>query len=674
MIQRTMAAPWLGAAYYPEDWPEELQPEDIRLMQEMGLNVMRVGEFAWSRMEPREGEYDFGWLHRVVERLHAAGIATVLCTPSATPPAWLTAKHPDMLVLRSDGQRQQHGARRHCCSNNPAYREATARIVKQLAREFAGKPGVIGWQLDNEIHRQERGCFCPVCEAKFRARLQARFETVEEMNRTWGLGLWSMDYTSFDEVPAPRAHVFHHPSLTAEWLHFQSDSNAEFLDMQADLLRAGGVDVPIGTDMMPTNGQHYPHTNRQMDVVQYNHYDDDSHLWAAVFWMDYIRNLKPRPFWNTETSTCWNGGVTIQGYREPGFCRANSWLPFALGGEMNCYWLWRAHWAGQELMHGSVVSSCGRPLHIADEVREVAEGLERARDFLTDTACARSGLAMHFSAQAWDTFQAQPMVPRLASPIGGRPYAYASTLNDEIYRALIEAQLRPDIIDPAADLTNYRLVYSPFLPCIEEGNLSRRLPDWLEQGGVWVAGPLTDVRTPEGTKYTHAPFGHLESLAGIYCKYELPGHPKDFRIRWWNGEESAGGYIYDGLECREGCQSLGTYLEAPMAGLAAAAWQPIGSGGILILGTQPPANVLVSLLRWAGEKVGVRPVAQADANLLVVPRRGPRAEGWVCVELHNRPARLVLGRPVVDLLTGERLEGKITVAPFGVRVLQAAER
>ncbi len=669
-MNRTPGAPWLGAAYYPEDWPEELMAEDIRLMREAGMNVMRVGEFAWSRMEPREGEYDLAWLHRVVERLHEAGIATILCTPSATPPAWFTSSHPDALMLRADGRRAQHGARRHCCSNNPEYRAATARIVRQLAREFAGKPGVIGWQLDNEIYPWDRGCCCPECVRRFQAYLRERYGSVEALNRAWCLTLWSQEYQSFDQVPPPMEHTFHHPSLVEAYLRFQSDSHAEFLEMQADLLRAGGVDAPIGTDMMPFGGQNYVRTNHKLDVVQFNHYNDEGNLWQAAFWMDFLRPLKPAPFWNTETSTCWNGGTTAAGYRERGFCRANSWLPIALGGEMNCYWLWRAHWAGQELMHGSVISSCGRPLHIFDEVQEVANGFERAREFLTGSPCTPSGLALHFSGEAWNTFLAQPMTPKLAPSGARRDYPYLHTLLEGAYRPLLEAQFRPDVIDPAADLAPYRLVYSPLLPCIEEGNLAARLTPWLEQGGIWIAGPLTDVRNPDGAKYVHAPFGRLEELAGVHCPYQVPGHPRDFTVHWWDGSTSAGGYWYDGFECGQGTESLGEYTEGPLAGLAAAAWRRVGRGGVIVLGTQPGPATLVQLIRWAGGKVNVGPVAEASENLLVVPRAGQAGEGLVCVELHNRPARLQLPQPMTDLLSGERVEGEVAIEPFGVRVLR----
>jgi beta-galactosidase GanA len=153
----------LGAAYYPEAWPPEQVDEDIRLMLDAGLNVVRIAEFAWSSMEPEEGRFELGWLHRVVDKLGAAGIATIMCTPSCTPPAWLTAKYPEVVVVNHAGVRADHGFRRHVCPNNPVYRELCARVAMKLAEAFGHDERVIGWQIDNEVDLWEGwGCYCPV--------------------------------------------------------------------------------------------------------------------------------------------------------------------------------------------------------------------------------------------------------------------------------------------------------------------------------------------------------------------------------------------------------------------------------------------------------------------------------------------------------------------------------
>jgi len=646
--------PYYGAAYYPEDWPLEQIDDDIALMKEAGMNVMRIGEFAWSRMEPQEGQYDFGWLHLAVEKLTAAGIGVVMGTPTCTPPAWLYERYPESIVVDHKGVRCQHGGRVHACPNSPIYRGHVDRIVTKMAEEFGRHPGIIGWQIDNELHPyRERGCCCPACHRAFHDWLRARFGTVEALNAAWGTDLWSQTYQSFSQIPFPRVDTWHHPSLITAWADFQSDSIVDFAAYQAQIIHRL-TDHPVGTDMMPFATLNYYDMHQSLDMAQINHYRDESNLWEIGFWMDMMRTLKDRPFWNTETATAWFGAGAAGGLKPPGFCRANSWLSFALGGEATLYWLWRTHWSGQELMFSGVVSSCGRPLHIYNEVKEIAAGLRASGEFLRGTKPVSSGLAMHFSGRANNMFLGQPMVQGLN---------YEKKIY-ESYHPLIQAQLRPDVIDPAKPLDAYRVVFTPYLPALDEGGLRERLQAWIAAGGTWVAGPLTDVRTVDGAKYTRAPYGSLEEWAGIYGKYQIPGDPHQFGLQWADGRTGKCSTWFDGFELR-GAEALATYTEGPCAGLAAVTRIKMGKGQIIVLGTALSPEDLQHVLQTAG----AQPVAQASSNLLVVPREGVAGKGAVIVELENKPAMLTLDRPVTDLISGKRLEGTAELAPYTVMVL-----
>ena len=651
--------PYLGAAYYPEAWPPEQVDEDIRLMLDAGLNVVRIAEFAWSSMEPEEGRFDLDWLHRVVDKFGAAGIATIMCTPSCTPPAWLTEKYPEVVIVNHAGVRAQHGFRRHVCPNNSVYRELCARITRKLAEEFGHDERVIGWQIDNEVDLWEGwGCYCNLCVQLFREGLRQKFGTIESLNTAWGTNVWSQTYQSFSQIPAPRPDLHHHPSLLTAWILFQNESLVDYVGHQAAILHQH-VSQPVGTDMMPVLGVSYEQMHRNLDIVQYNHYDSMDNLWRQVFWMDYVRPFKEVPFWNTETSTCWNGGTIANGYREQGFCRANSWLPIALGAEANLYWLWRSHWSGQESMHGSVVSSCGRPLHMMEEVREVSRGFKAAAGFLNGTRPAAPGLAVHLSTLAWAQFRFQPIVSG---------FNYVDTMATRVYRPLMDVHLRADLIDPAAPLDAYRVVFTSFLPALGESGLWERLRHWIEAGGTWVAGPLSDVRTLEGTKSAQAPFGCLEEWAGVFCKYELPGDPRDFALQWFDGEESHGSLWYAGFETR-GTKSLAVYTEGPLEGLAAATETPVGKGRIILLGTQLLPEDLQRLMLQLTSQCGIHPAAEATSNLLVVPREGEAGTGAVVIEIENRPGRLMLPAPAQDALTGMAYSGSVEFCPYQVMVL-----
>ena len=652
--------PFLGAAYYPEAWPLEQFDDDINLMKQAGMTVMRIGEFAWSRMEPEEGRYDLDWLHLAVDKLANAGIATIIGTPTCTPPAWLTSKHPEILPVMDDGRRVSHGERHHRCPNVPIYREYSGRIVSILADAFGHDENVIGWQIDNEIHPNgRRGCCCDFCHAKFHRYLADRFDDVATLNAAWGTDLWSQTYDRFDQIPVPITLQRHHPSLIAAWMEFQSDSIAEYVALQATILHERATQ-PVGTDMMPTQVLDWKTTHDPLDIVQFNHYNTPENLAETVLWMDFSRTLLNAPWWCTETSTCWNGGTSANGYREPGFCRANSWLPIALGGEANLYWLWRSHWSGQELMHGSVIQSCGRPLHIFDEVREVADGFRAAAGFLNDSRPVATGLALHLSGDAWHVYHQQSMTAN---------FAYKERLTRDFHGPLMSAHYRTDVIDPAADLTPYRLVLSPYLPSLEEDDVGKRALDWVRGGGTWTVGPLSDIRTRHATKYGHAPLGHLEKWTGVRSVYQIPSAPRDFAYRWADDTETTGSVWYDAYEAPD-IDTLATYTEGPMAGLAAVTRTAIGNGSIVILGTTPHPEDLVKLVDTIAPETGVNPVAGASPNVLVVPRSGDAGEGLVAVEVQNQPARVALDRPGYELLSEEHVEGTLELNPYAVAVVR----
>jgi beta-galactosidase GanA len=658
--------PYFGAAYYPEAWPVEQIDDDIALMKQAGMNVMRIGEFAWSSMEPAEGAFDFAWLHHVVDKLAAAGIGTILCTPTCTPPAWLAEKYPEILIIDDAGRQIGHGGRRHACPNSPVYRDHCARIVTKTAGEFGQDANLVGWQIDNEVHPHGqppgRGCFCPVCKQKFRDGLRAKFGTIGKLNAAWGTNLWSQAYQSFDQLHGPVRGAWHHQSLYAAYTLFQGDSYVEFCHQQADILHRL-TRQPVGTDMMPTTLVSYERMNRTLDVVQHNHYHDMPNLWQSAMWFDYSRPVKPVPFWNTETSTCWNGSHTANRYRESGFCRANSWIPVALGGEAVLYWLWRSHWSGQELMHGSVVSSAGRPLHMFAEVQEIAAGFKAAADFITRTRPAQPKLAMHLSNWAQTVFESQGIV---------EGFDYRTRVVESFYHPIIQAQYRLDVIDAAAPLTPYALLVSPYLVSLEEAALRDRLLAWIEAGGTWIAGPWTDVRDLHAAKYRHAPFGSIEDWAGIYCKQQIPGIPRDFAIRWADGTMSRSQLWCDGFELRQsGVESLADYTEGELAGLSAVAARKVGKGRIIVLGTQPDAAALQGIIAHLAKATGVVPVGDASENLLVVPRKGPAGEGQIVVEHEHKPATLTLPRAATDLLTGKSVPaGRVEIEPYGVKVLK----
>lgn len=437
---------YLGSAYYPEMWSEDEIEKDIERCRQLGVNTLRVGEFAWGKMEPREGEFCFGWLKNVVDRLYAAGIYTVMCTPTATPPRWLLKKYPETRMVMHDLIRADVSSRCHTCKTSPVMREKNRVIVTKMAEVFAGHPGIVGWQIDNEIYPYSEGCYCEKCRAAFRSFLKEKFGSVDALNEAWGMTRWSLTYDSFDDVDPPYPRQWRHPSLRKAWHDFQCAQIKSYVEEQADILHRFGCGN-VGTDMMAQNYLSYYAVNEKLDVVQFNHYNPAQDLPNTAFSYDFLRCVKDRPFWVAETQVGWNGSNFADcGYRPVGNCYANTWLPVARGAEMNLYWLFRTHPNGHEMAHGALFSPAGRAYRVSEEVRRAAEDFSVCGDFLAGTKIV-SRIALHYSATAMNGFESAPLLKGMDYRRFVLEYFYAAFRHYNV-----------DVIDTPHGLSGYHVL------------------------------------------------------------------------------------------------------------------------------------------------------------------------------------------------------------------------
>lgn len=658
--------PMLGAAYYPEAWPDSELDLDIAMMQQAGIKVVRIGEFAWSKMEPAQGCYDFLWLDEVIERLQNAGIHVILGTPSATPPVWLEELDPEMMMLKENGMTMQHGGRRHCCSNNPTYKHHSAKIAKEMAIRYGRHPNVIGWQIDNEIAAFD-GCWCSHCKREFVAYLRKRYGTIEHLNARWNLNLFSQRYAAFEQVPRPLPHTWHSPHLKYEWNQFLAHSHLLFVKIQADILHQY-TDRPVGTDMMPVFNQDYEQTNAFLDVIQYNHYDDEYSVVRQLFWFDYMRGLKDRPFWVTETATCWNGSVsTPTSLRPEGFCKMNSWLPIVLGAEANMYWLWRQHWAGHELMHGAVLYASGRPMHIWKEVQETAMEYEKCSAFLTATR-VKTSVAMMVSSVSDYLMKEQPVVWEEGA------HAWETAYTKRLYKAyapLRELGVRPDVISSAKDLSRYSVLYTPFMLTLEEGSLQDRIRSWVEGGGIWVAGPMCDIRNDIGAHYIGKETGILEEMTGAKIVYQVPDGQHRIPCKCADGSDFQAESWLQLFEVPADAQVLVTAegYHSALLGKSVIFKKKVGRGEIVVLGTLPSVEdgkwLFADILRSCGITYPA-----IKGSVAVAERVGDSTSGYAVTEYGGEEGFVYLNDSFTDLITGSTHAGGIKLAPYQTLILQ----
>ena len=505
----------LGVCYYPEHWPEEVWAEDARRMAETGLSHVRIAEFAWSRIEPEPGRFDWAWLDKAVETLGGAGLSIVMCTPTATPPKWLIDAHPDILAVDAQGRARGFGSRRHYCFSSETYRAECARITEAVATRYGQNPAVGAWQTDNEY-----GChdttlsYSPNALARFRTWLAQRYQSPNALNRAWGNVFWSQEYRDFSEVELPNLTVTEvNPSHRMDFTRFASDEVASFNKLQTDILRrlSPGRDITHNFMSFHTSFDHFA-VARDLDIASWDSYPLGTleQLWVsdaeklrylrqghpdvAAFNHDLYRAVGRGRWWVMEQQP---GPVNWARYNPsplPGMVRSWSWEAFAHGAEVVSYFRWRQAPFAQEQMHAGL----NRPDRVEDvggqEARRVAGELSMVGDL---APCQRAQVALVFSYEAVWHLNIQPQ---------GQGFRWVQLAFDA-YCALRRKGLDIDIVAPDADFSGYKLVIYPSLPMLDEATLAR----FDASETLVLFGPRTGSRTIEGRIPDDLPPGPLQT-------------------------------------------------------------------------------------------------------------------------------------------------------------------
>ena len=526
----------LGVCYYPEHWPEDLWAEDAARMVETGLKWVRIGEFAWSRVEPKEDHYDWDWLDRAIGLLGGAGLKIILGTPTATPPKWVLNKHPDMLAIDAEGRPRGFGSRRHYCFSHEGYKTECRRIVTALAERYGRNLYIQAWQTDNEY-----GChnttlsYSEAAKRAFRDWLAQRYQSIDALNRAWGNVFWSMEYAGFGEIDLPNLTVTEpNPSHVLAFRRFSSDQVVAFNRMQTDILRRH-TDAPLIHNYMGRElaFDHFD-VGADLDIASWDSYPigflsdrleaTDAHKSRFLrqgdpdmqaFHHDLYRAVGKGRWWVMEQQP---GPVNWAPYNPaplPGMARLWGWEAFAHGAETVCYFRWRQAPFAQEQMHAGLLRPDNAPSPALEEIRQLADEIAA----MPDVSTAQAPVALIFdypSAWAWQT---QPQ---------GADFDYFR-LTFAFYKALRRAGLSIDILpSSSADLSAYRLILIPGLLA-----LTAQLQDTLEQADAYIiVGPRTNTKTNELTIQT--PIG--PALPGIDATVAFTESlPPNVRMRLANG-------------------------------------------------------------------------------------------------------------------------------------------
>jgi beta-galactosidase len=662
-----------GAAWYPELWRDRMD-EDLRLMRAAGINLVRVAEFAWSSLEPAPGRYDWAWLDEAFAKCQAAGIAVILGTPSCTPPLWLTRWYPETLRVDVDGRPFGHGSRGHASHVSPVYRREVARIVGALAKRYGRQPGLVAWQIDNELMGDVDGDYSPLAAKAWHRFLRDRYGTIAELNRRWATAVWSETYGAFNQVPMLGKTPFgcwtgqavgtHHDSLATDWGDFLSRTVSEFAAAQATVIRRHSA-APILHNAIAPNRVLTEDMFAELDLAAADIYRPVERIWTAAEHLDLLRGIKrgadgaPRPFLIAETSCGQAGGAG--GVHPRGFLAAEAALMLGLGGHAFCYWLWRQQRSGIETTHGSVITAWGTPSFAWDEVVKTGQLIAGLESFLTELSPAPADLAIFRTRRSQCYWQ--------RTKEHGNLHRIGELLHQEIYRPLLELGIWRDHCTQDDDPSRYRVVLSPFQALLPAGFV-QRMEAWVRAGGTWVAGPMTGFRTDDATVPTDAGLGRLDELAGMRTLWTLGLN--DVRGDFAGIAEPVplSGYVA-GMEPRAAdCVVLGRWLEGPVAGAPWAVQRPVGKGRLVVLGALPVGG-FGRVLEALGLPARVRRYP-GSWGTMVIPR-GAQHEGLLAVNWDGRGGRFDLPWPATEARAQTRYAaGEVSLQPFQVLALRRA--
>ncbi|MEO6005925.1 MAG: beta-galactosidase [Opitutus sp.] len=625
-----------GAAYYPELWPEAEIDREISEMKRLGLNVVRIGEFAWSTMEPEEGPISLDFFIRTMDRLHAAGISVVFCTPTPTPPIWLTHGHPERCFVDADGQVMAHGARQHVSYENRDVRAACGRIVEACAQAVGRHPALVAWQIDNELKCHVGEDFNPSAVEHWHAWLEKRYGTIDAVNAAWGAEIWSQRYQRFDQVPAPvRTPFLHNASLTTAYRMFSRESIAEFVDEQCALIRRHSA-APITHNFSLGFSVNFERTCAPLDFASFDNYPSAQDWSAMVLDHDLFRAAKPgRAHWLMETSVSHNGWL---GNHEPahpaGFLVAEAVSAYALGAEAVCYWLWRQQRTGCELPHSAIMSAWFKPSIGYAQVQAVEAARVRLEPLLLESRPAAAEVALTWSDLGRAMLQTEPL--------GGNKSHEISFLGAIScwHQILLDAGVHRDGRFEGADLTGIKLLITPMMPYVSPAFLER-VEAMVRAGGVWICAPVTGTRTAEHTVPTDAGLGAVDGLAGVETVFSYPVTGTDAVGEAMGLKAPLAGWCSALRAVHPDTRVMGVLKTKMADDVAFLTERKLGRGAVVVLGAMPEGDegreLLRKLVSHYATQAGVMERYEVTPGTLVCPRvktRGGKA--WVVVNMNGK--------------------------------------
>ncbi|MBE1877836.1 beta-galactosidase [Myceligenerans pegani] len=657
-----------GGDYNPEQWPEEVWEEDARLMREAGVNLVSIGIFSWALLEPREGEFDFTFLDRVIELLHANGIRVDLGTPTAAPPAWFYATYPEARVVTRDGVPLGPGSRGMVSPSSPEYRRASVRIATELAKRYGRHPALALWHVHNEYGAPVADDYSVHARRAWREWLQGRYGTLDALNAAWGTAFWGQVYGDWEHVQVPAASASAvNPAQRLDFARFTDSALLACFTAERDAIREHS-DVPVTTNFMATEclSTDLFRWAREVDIVANDHYltaaDPRGEVGLALA-ADLTRSVAGgKPWLLLEHSTSAVNWQPRNVAKRPGEMARNSLSHLGRGADSIMFFQWRASRSGAEKFHSAMLPHAGTGSRVWREVVELGQHLGKLGE-LRGTR-VRADVALLWD---YESFWAQDLDWRPSEAVSHRERVNA------FYDRLWRDGHTVDLARPEQDLSGYQLVVAPasyLLTADGAANLTR----YVEGGGTLLVSYFSGIVDEHDAVHPGGFLAPLRDALGVTVEEFLPLRAgESLTVRYDGGRGRAGaeltGTVWADDLTLAGAQVVGTYADGPKPGGAAVTRHRHGTGTGWYVSTNFDVETLSALMADVYADAGL-PSSGVPEDLEVIRRHGDDAEYVIAIN-HGEDAKLPLDGPATDLLTGDETSGGGMVVPAGaVRVLR----
>ena len=631
---------WYGGDYNPDQWPEEVWDDDVRLMKKAGVNLVSVGIFSWAKIETSEGVYDFDWLDRIIDKLGEAGVAVDLASATASPPMWLTQAHPEVLWKDYRGDVCQPGARQHWRPTSPVFREYALKLCRAMAEHYKGNPYVVAWHVSNEYGCHNRFDYSEDAEHAFQQWCEERYGTIDAVNDAWGTAFWAQRMNDFTEIVPPRFigdGNFMNPGKLLDFKRFSSDALKAFYIAERDALAEITPDLPLTTNfMVSASGSvlDYDDWGREVDFVSNDHYfiPGEAHLDELAFSASLVDGIARKdPWFLMEHSTSAVNWRPVNYRKEPGQLVRDSLAHVAMGADAVCYFQWRQSKAGAEKFHSAMVPHAGEDSAVFRDVCELGADLNK----LSDEGILGSRLAKSRVAVVFD-YESEWATEHTATPTQhvhhvDEPLAW--------FRALADQGVTADVVPVRGAWDGYEMVVLPSVYLLSE-ETTRRVRDYVVGGGRLVVTYYTGISDEKDHVWLGGYPGSIRDVVGVRVEEFMP-MGDDFTGVPDHLDLSNGAVAHDIADVigsvDESATVLATFKDNPwtgMDGVPAIVANTFGEGRSVYVGARLGREGLALSLPEILESLGMAEAGGNDGRVLHVEREG--ADGSRFVFSFNR--------------------------------------